>query len=107
MSNRQSANSGDDEHTVRRRRVASTIDTNFRPAATSVPDLSVIATCYLDALRTGRPPIEALMEKFNVDRDSAKGWPALCRTAGLLPPRDQPQLAAAPEDTSHRFRIVR
>ena len=82
------------------------MDTNFRPHATSIPDLTVIATVYLDSLRSGRRPIEALMEKFNVDRDSAKGWPALCRVAGLLPARDQPQIAAAPDDTSHRFRFA-
>ena len=85
---------------------ATPVDTNFRPHATSVPELSVIAGIYLDSLRNGRRPIEALMERFNVDRDSAKGWPALCREAGLLPARDQPQIAAAPDDTSHRFRFA-
>jgi hypothetical protein len=85
---------------------AARVDTNFRPQATVVPDLAVIAGIYLDAVRSGRRPIEALMERFNVDRDSAKGWPALCRDARLLPARDQPQIAAAPDDTSHRFRFA-
>jgi hypothetical protein len=84
---------------------ASRVDTSFRPAAKSVPDLTVIAGIYLDSLRNGRRPIEALMERFNVDRASAKGWPALCREAGLLPARDQPQLVAAPHDTSQRTRF--
>jgi hypothetical protein len=87
-------------------RASSPVDTNFRPAATSVPDLKVIAAVYLDSLRVGRRPIEALMEKFNVDRDSAKGWPTLCREAGLLPARDQPQIAAEVDDKSQRFRIT-
>ena len=82
------------------------VDTNFRPQATSVPDLAVIAGIYLDSLRNGRRPIESLMERFNVDRDSAKGWPALCRDAGLLPARNQPQIVAAPDDTSYRFRFA-
>lgn len=82
------------------------VDTNFRPQATSVPDLKVIAGIYLDSIRSGRRPIEALMEKFNVDRDSAKGWPALCRDAGLLPARDQPQVVAEENDTSHRYRFA-
>ena len=82
------------------------VDTNFRPHATSVPDLKLIAGTYLDSLRLGRRPIEALMEKFNVDRDSAKGWPTLCREAGLLPARDQPQIAAETDDKSQRFRIT-
>jgi len=82
------------------------VDTNFRPQATSVPDLNLIAGIYLDSLRIGRRPIEALMEKFNVDRASAKGWPTLCREAGLLPARDQPQIAAETDDKSQRFRIT-
>jgi hypothetical protein len=82
------------------------VDTNFRPPATAVPELSVIAGIYLDSLRNGRRPIEALMERFNVDRDSAKGWPELCRVAGLLPARDQPQIVAAPNDTSQRYRFA-
>jgi hypothetical protein len=85
---------------------ATTIDTNLRPHATSVPDLSVIARIYLDSLRSGRRPIQALMERFNVDRESAKGWPSLCRTAGLLPARDQPQLLALPDETSQWYRLV-
>jgi hypothetical protein len=82
------------------------VDTNFRPQATSVPDLKLIAGIYLDSLRIGRRPIEALMEKFNVDRASAKGWPTLCREAGLLPARDQPQIVAETDDKSQRFRIT-
>ena len=82
------------------------VDTNFRPHATSVPELSLIAGIYLDSLRIGRRPIEALMEKFNVDRASAKGWPTLCREAGLLPARDQPQIVAETDDKSQRFRIT-
>jgi hypothetical protein len=82
------------------------VDTNFRPRATSVPELSVIAGIYLDSLRNGRRPIEALMERFNVDRESAKGWPTLCRVAGLLPARDQPQIVSAPDDRSQRFRFA-
>jgi hypothetical protein len=66
------------------------VDTNLRPHATSVPELSVIAKIYLDSLRNGRRPIDALMERFHVDRDSAKIWPAMCRAAGLLPARHQP-----------------
>jgi hypothetical protein len=86
--------------------LATAVDTNFRPHATSVPELSVIAGIYLDSLRSGRRPIQALMERFNVDRDSAKGWPTMCRTAGLLPPRDQPQIVTVPDETSHRYRLV-
>ncbi len=82
------------------------VDTNFRPQATSVPELSLIANIYLDSLRSGRRPIEALMERFNVDRESAKGWPTLCREAGLLPARNEPQIVAEPGDTSYRFRLV-
>ena len=85
---------------------ASAVDTNFRPHATSVPELSVIAGVYLDSLRSGRRPIQALMERFNVDRESAKGWPALCRTAGLLPARDQPQILSVADETSHWYRLV-
>jgi len=66
----------------------------------------LIAGIYLDSLRIGRRPIEALMEKFNVDRASAKGWPTLCREAGLLPARDQPQIVAETDDKSQRFRIT-
>lgn len=91
---------------TRGRAPAVPVDTNFRPAATSVPDLAVIASVYLESLRSGRRPIEALMERFNVDRVSAKGWPTLCREAGLLPARDQPQIVAAPDDTSHRYRVA-
>lgn len=76
------------------------VDTNFRPAAKSIPDLEVIAELYLTALRSGRRPIQAIMEKYNVDRESAKAWPALCRDAGFLPPRDQPQFVADPDDTT-------
>ncbi len=82
------------------------MDTNFRPRATSVPELSVIAGIYLDSLRSGQRPIQALMERFNVDRDSAKAWPALCRVAGLLPARDQPQVVRAPDETGRHFRVV-
>jgi hypothetical protein len=82
------------------------VDTNFRPHATSVPDLTLVAGIYLDSLRSGRRPIEALMERFNVDRASAKGWPALCRDAGLLPDRNQPQIVAEPDDRSQRFRFA-
>ena len=83
------------------------VDTSLRPSAKSVPELSVIAATYLDAVRNGQRPIQALMERFNVDRDSAKPWPALCRAAGLLPARDQPQIAAGPgDDASHRLRFV-
>ena len=82
------------------------VDTNIRPPATSVPELATIAKIYLDSLRNGRRPIEALMERFNVDRESAKGWPTLCRDAGLLPARDQPQIVAAADDTSQRFRFA-
>jgi hypothetical protein len=78
---------------------STTLDTNLRPPATSVPDLSVVAGIYLDSLRSGRRPIQALMERFNVDRESAKAWPSLCRTAGLLPARDQPQLRTVPDET--------
>ena len=84
------------------------VDTNFRPQATSVPDLALIARIYLDSLRNGRRPIESRMERFNVDRNSAKGWPTLCRAAGLLPDRDQPQIAAPADDndSSYRFRVA-
>ena len=85
---------------------ATSVDTNLRPQATSVPELSLIAGIYLDSLRNGRRPIQALMERFNVDRESAKGWPALCRTAGLLPARDQPQILSVPDETSHWYRLV-
>lgn len=78
----------------------SDVDTNFRPPATSVPDLARVAELYITALRTGQRPIQAIMEKYNVDRESAKAWPQLCREAGLLPPRDQPQFAADPDDTT-------
>jgi hypothetical protein len=74
------------------------VDTNFRPPATTVPDLAVIADLYVTALKTGRRPIQAIMEKYNVDRASAKLWPTLCRDAGLLPPRDQPQFVPDPDD---------
>jgi hypothetical protein len=90
---------------VGRVRVTS-VDTNLRPASTSVPDLSVVAGIYLDSLRNGRRPIQALMERFNVDRESAKAWPALCRTAGLLPARDQPQLRTMPDETAQWYRLV-
>jgi hypothetical protein len=98
----------DDEPRVVRGRVRSApVDTSLRPAAKSVPELSVIAGIYLDSLRVGKRPIQALMERFNVDRESAKAWPALCRDAGLLPARDQPQLVSPPDDeTSHRLRFV-
>ncbi|MCU1396373.1 MAG: hypothetical protein JWM34_4801 [Ilumatobacteraceae bacterium] len=90
----------------RSNRARSTVDTSLRPAAKSVPDLSVIAALYLDSLRLGKRPIQALMERFNVDRESAKSWPAMCRDAGLLPARDQPQIVAAPtDDQSHRLRV--
>jgi len=85
---------------------ASAVDTNFRPHATSVPELSVIAGVYLESVRSGRRPIQALMERFNVDRDSAKSWPTLCRAAGLLPPRDQPQITTVPDEISNRYRLV-
>ena len=88
------------------RKVATAVDTNLRPSATSVPDLSVVAGIYLDSLRSGRRPIQALMERFNVDRESAKAWPALCRTAGLLPARDQPQLRTMPDETAQWYRLV-
>lgn len=100
---------GTEDDTTRRRgnRALPTVDTSLRPAAKSVPDLAVIAALYLDSLRVGKRPIQALMERFNVDRESAKAWPDLCREAGLLPARDQPQLATAPDDeTSLRLRIV-
>jgi hypothetical protein len=83
------------------------VDTGLRPRAKAVPDLSVIAGIYLDSVRNGQRPIQALMERFNVDRDSAKAWPELCRAAGLLPARDQPQIVALPgDDASHRLRFV-
>lgn len=82
------------------RGVGSDVDTNFRPPAKSVPDLAVIAELYVTALRTGRRPIQAIMEKYNVDRESAKSWPQLCRDAGFLPPRDQPQFVTDPDDTT-------
>jgi len=85
---------------------ATGVDTNLRPQAMSVPDLSVVAGIYLDSLRSGRRPIQALMERFNVDRESAKGWPTLCRTAGLLPARDQPQILAQADETSQWYRLV-
>ncbi|MCU1397811.1 MAG: hypothetical protein JWN62_920 [Acidimicrobiales bacterium] len=100
---------GTEDETTRRRtnRVQSTVDTSLRPTAKSIPDLNVIAGLYLESLRVGKRPIQALMERFNVDRESAKSWPALCREAGLLPARDQPQLATAPDDeTTLRLRIV-
>ncbi|MEO6124349.1 MAG: hypothetical protein ABIR32_11620 [Ilumatobacteraceae bacterium] len=79
---------------------SSGIDTNFRPPAKSIPDLSAIADLYVTALQSGRRPIQAIMEKYNVDRESAKSWPQLCRDAGLLPPRDQPQFVTDPDDTT-------
>jgi hypothetical protein len=82
------------------------VDTNMRPPAKSVPDLAVIAALYATATRAGQRPIEALMQKFNVDRESAKAWPQLCREAGLLPPRDQPQVDADPDDTTSGSRLV-
>ncbi|MCU1390245.1 MAG: hypothetical protein JWL72_3583 [Ilumatobacteraceae bacterium] len=104
-----STGSGTEDDTTRRRtnRAKSTVDTSLRPTAKGVPDLNVIAGLYLESLRVGKRPIQALMERFNVDRESAKSWPALCREAGLLPARDQPQLATAPDDeTTLRLRIV-
>ena len=82
------------------------VDTNVRPPAKATPDLAAIAAVYIAATRSGRRPIEALMEKFNVDRASAKPWPELCREAGLLPPRDQPQVAADPDDIGLGSRMV-
>jgi hypothetical protein len=85
---------------------ATTVDTNLRPPGTSVPDLSLIAGIYIDSIRNGRRPIQVLMERFNVDRESANGWPTLCRAAGLLPARDQPQVLTVPGETSQWYRLV-
>jgi len=60
------------------------------------------AGVYLAAVQDGRKPIQALMDRYDVDRSTAKNWPAQLRQAGLLPPADQPQVPVeAPVSAIH------
>jgi len=62
------------------------------------------AGVYLAAVQADRKPIQALMDHFGVDRLTAKNWPAQLRDAGLIPPRDQPQVPSEAPVSAIRHR---
>jgi len=61
-----------------------------RGRGSEMPPLEEIAAVYLAAYTAGKKPITALCDHFDVERSTAKNWPAKCRAAGLLAPRNEP-----------------
>lgn len=53
------------------------------------------AEYYLDAHRSGRAPVQRVMDELLINRVTAVAVLAACRFRGLLPDRDQPQLPDA------------
>lgn len=66
---------------------------NFDPDAVDWP---AVADVYLSAVMAGRAPIQAIMDRFEIEREIAKTWPTVCRRMGLLPPFDRPQIEHEP-----------
>lgn len=57
-------------------------------------DLDEVASTYKEAFTVGRRPVQTIIDRYDVTRDTARALVARCRAEGLLPPRDEPPVAA-------------
>lgn len=57
-----------------------------------MPELQLVADTYREAVTVGRKPIQTIVDRFDATREQAHEWVNLARAAGLLPPRDEPQV---------------
>lgn len=57
-----------------------------------MPELQLVADTYREAVTVGRKPIQTIIDRFDATREQAHEWVNLARAAGLLPPRDEPQV---------------
>lgn len=58
-------------------------------------DAGLVAETYLAAFRANRKPVQAVADRFNIDREGATGFIARARAEGALEPAGSPQLPAA------------
>lgn len=57
-----------------------------------MPPLDTLAAAYKAAVAEGRRPIGTLADRYDAPREIVQEWVERARTAGLLPPRNEPQV---------------
>lgn len=65
-----------------------------RPAALPAGGLQEVADTFREACEVNRRPIQTIVDRYDVDREVATEWVALCRADGLLPPKGEPVVPA-------------